>query len=68
MLDIASRLGFFLMLISNVALRAGSSKQGKARRAFPGSNWVVASHLYEQNNMDYLYGKEYYQLKPSVTV
>jgi hypothetical protein len=66
MLDIASRLGFFLMLISNVAFRAGSSKQGKARRAFPGSNWVVASHLHEQNNMDYLYRKVCYQLKPSV--
>lgn len=68
MLDIAWRPGFFLMLILNVALRAGSSKQGKARRAFPGSNWVVASHLHEQNNIDYLYGKEYYQLKPSVIV
>jgi hypothetical protein len=56
------------MLISNVALRAGSSKQGKARRAFPGSNWVVASHLNKQNNMDYLHGKECYQLKPFVII
>jgi hypothetical protein len=55
MLDIASTLVFFLMLMSNLALRAGSSKQGKARRAFPGSNWVVASHLYEQNNVDSIY-------------
>jgi len=38
-----------------VALKAGSSKHGKARRAFPGSNWVVASHLEEQNSLDYLY-------------
>jgi hypothetical protein len=36
------------MLISKVALNAGSSKQGKARRACPGSNWVVASHLDEK--------------------
>jgi hypothetical protein len=42
------------MLISNVALKAGSSKQGKARRAFPGSNWVVASHLEEKSIIDYL--------------
>jgi hypothetical protein len=58
MLDIASRLPFFLMLMSNVALRTGSSKQGKARRALPGSNWVVASHLYEkkkQNKIDFIH-------------
>ena len=42
------KIFFFLILISNVALKAGSSKQGKARRACVGSNWVVASHLEEK--------------------
>jgi len=37
--------------MSNVALKAGSSKQGKARRAFVGSNWVVASHLEEKRTI-----------------
>jgi hypothetical protein len=55
MFDIARKLPFLLMLISKVALKAGSSKQGKARRAFPGSNWVVASQLQEQSKIYYLY-------------
>lgn len=33
------------ILIRNLALKAGSSKQGKALRAARGSNWVAAKTL-----------------------
>ena len=39
-------------LTSNVAFKAGSSKQGKALRASVDSNWVVASHLVEIQNLN----------------
>ena len=39
------------MVMRKIALNAGSSKQGKAERAFVASNWVVARYLktHEQN-------------------
>jgi hypothetical protein len=36
-----------IKVISKVALIAGSSHEGKARRASVGSNWVVAICLYK---------------------
>ncbi len=40
--EIASASGSTIRVISKTALRSGSSKQGKARRASTDSNWVVA--------------------------
>ena len=41
-LDTASRPSSTISVVAKVALSAGSSKQGKARRASVDSNWVVA--------------------------
>ena len=40
--EMASRSGSTISVISKTALRSGSSKQGKDRRASTDSNWVVA--------------------------
>ena len=40
--EMASRSGSTIRVISKTALRSGSSKHGKARRASTDSNWVVA--------------------------
>lgn len=44
-LDSARCFGSLMILIENLALNAGSSKQGKAIRAAVGSNCVAASTL-----------------------
>ena len=41
-LEMASTSGSTMSAISKTALRSGSSKQGKQRRASTDSNWVVA--------------------------
>ena len=41
-LDTASRPSATTSVVAKVALNAGSSKQGKARRASVDSNWVAA--------------------------
>ncbi len=41
-LDTANRSDATTRVTANVALRSGSSKQGKARRASVDWNWVVA--------------------------
>ena len=40
--EMASRSGSTIIVTSKTALRSGSSKQGKQRRASTDSNWVVA--------------------------
>ena len=40
--EMASTSGSTMRVISKTALRSGSSKQGKDRRASTDSNWVVA--------------------------
>ena len=40
--EMASTSGSTIRVISKTALRSGSSKQGKQRRASTDSNWVVA--------------------------
>lgn len=45
MLDNTEIFCGWAILISNLALKAGSSKQGKAVRANTGSNMVTASSL-----------------------
>lgn len=45
MFEIAVHFVSWTMVMSNVALKAGSSKQGKARRAPIGSNCVAINNL-----------------------
>ena len=42
MLETAVRAGSMASVTLNTALKAGSSQQGKARRASVASNWVAA--------------------------
>ena len=41
--DTAVRAGSITRVVAKTALKAGSSQQGKARRASVASNWVAAS-------------------------
>lgn len=45
--------GFLLILMRKVALKPGSSKQGKALRADSGSNWVAARTLLKNTSIAY---------------
>ena len=54
MFDTANLSSGRIIVILNLALKAGSSKQGKARLASVGWNWVVAMTLRIRNKYCYL--------------